>query len=84
MVQDDCERGLYPGRSCPCRGSGTPPDEIIPHRRTVELDTGNGLAVLDVCRTLGTTEQPYYRGKKESGVLTVRLPAKSVSVLRLQ
>ncbi len=33
------------------------PEEIIQHLRTVELDTGKGLAVLDACRKLGITEQ---------------------------
>jgi transposase InsO family protein len=33
------------------------PEEIIQYLRTVELDTGKGLAVLDSCRKLGITEQ---------------------------
>jgi hypothetical protein len=33
------------------------PEEILQHLRTVELDTGKGLAVLDACRKLGVTEQ---------------------------
>jgi hypothetical protein len=32
------------------------PEEVIQHLRTVELDTGKGLAVLDACRKLGITE----------------------------
>ena len=32
-------------------------EEVIQHLRTVELDTGKGLAVLDACRKLGITEQ---------------------------
>ena len=32
-------------------------EEIIQHLRTVELETGKGLAVLDACRKLGITEQ---------------------------
>jgi transposase-like protein len=47
------------------------PEEIILHLRTVELDTGNGLAVLEACRKLGITEQTYYRWKKEYGGLRV-------------
>jgi transposase InsO family protein len=35
------------------------PEEILQHLRTVELDTGKGLAVLDACRKLGITEQTY-------------------------
>ena len=33
------------------------PEEVIQHLRTVKLDTGKGLAVLDACRKLGITEQ---------------------------
>ena len=33
------------------------PEEILQHLRTVELDSGKGLAVLDACRKLGITEQ---------------------------
>ena len=47
------------------------PEEIIQYLRTVELETGKGLAVLDVCRQLGITEQTYYRWKKEYGGLRV-------------
>ena len=47
------------------------PEEIVQHRRTIELNTGKGLAVLDACRTVGITEQPYYRWKKEYGGLRV-------------
>ena len=32
------------------------PEEILLHLRTVELDTGKGLAVVDACRKLGITE----------------------------
>ncbi len=65
-----------------------PPEEIIQHLRTVELDTGKGLAVLDACRKLGITEQPYYRWKKEYGGLRVdqakRLKALEQENLRLK
>ena len=47
------------------------PEEVIQHLRTVELDTGKGLALLDACRKLGITEQTYYRWKKEYGGLRV-------------
>ena len=43
------------------------PEEIIQHLRTVELETGKGLPVLDACRKLGMTEPTSDRGKKESG-----------------
>jgi hypothetical protein len=45
------------------------PEEIIQHLRTVELQTGTGLAVLDACRKLAITEQTYDRWKKEYGGL---------------
>src|SRR6266571_9106362 len=47
------------------------PEEILQHLRTVELETGKGLVVLDACRKLGITEQTYYRWKKEYGGLRV-------------
>jgi len=47
------------------------PEEIPQHLRTVELDTGQDLAVLDACRKLGITEHTYYRWKKEYGGLRV-------------
>ena len=47
------------------------PEEILLHLRTVELDAGKGLAVVDACRKLGITEQTYYRWKKEYGGLRV-------------
>ena len=43
------------------------PEEILLHLRTVELDTGKGLAVVDACRKLGLTEHTYDRWKKEYG-----------------
>ena len=45
------------------------PEEILLHLRTVELDAGKGLAVVDACRKLGLTEHTYYRWKKEYGGL---------------
>jgi putative transposase len=47
------------------------PEEILEHLRTVELDTGKGLAVLDSCRKLGITEHTSDRWKQESGGLRV-------------
>ena len=64
------------------------PEEILVPLRTVELDTGKGLAVVDACRQLGLTEQPYYRWKKEYGGLRVeqakRLKALEQENLRLK
>lgn len=35
------------------------PEEIIQHLRTVELETGKGIAVVEACRKVGITEQTY-------------------------
>ena len=56
------------------------PEEILLHLRTVELDAGKGLAVVDACRKLGRTEQTYYRWNKEYGGLRVD-QAKRLKVL---
>ena len=64
------------------------PEEILVHLRTVELDTGKGLAVVDACRKLGLTEHTYDRWKKEYGGLCVdqakRLKALEQESLRLK
>ncbi len=46
-------------------------EEIIGHLRTVEIESGRGTAIPDACRTLGITEQTYYRWKREYGGLRV-------------
>ena len=46
-------------------------DDIIGHLRTIEIETGKGLAVVDACRKVGITEQTYDRWKKEYGGLRV-------------
>ena len=46
-------------------------EDIIGHLRTLEIETGKGLAIVDACRKLGITEQTYYRWKKEYGGLRV-------------
>ena len=56
------------------------PEEILVHLRSVELDTGKGLAVVDACRKLGLTEQTYYWWKKEYGGLRID-QAKRLKVL---
>ena len=47
------------------------PEEIQQHLRTVELDTGKDLVVLDACRNLGITEHTYHRWEREYGGLRV-------------
>lgn len=44
-------------------------EEIIGQLRTIEIELGKGLAVVDAGRKLGITEQTYYRWKKEYGVV---------------
>ncbi len=39
--------------------------------RTIEIELGKGLAVVEACRKLGITEQTYYRWKQEYGGLRV-------------
>ena len=46
-------------------------EAIIGHLRTLEIEMGKGLAVVEACRKLGITEQTYYRWKKEYGGLRV-------------
>jgi transposase-like protein len=46
-------------------------EEIIGQLRTIEIELGKGLAVVEACRTLGITEQTYYRWKKDYGGLRV-------------
>ena len=46
-------------------------EEIIGQLRTIEIEMGKGLAVVEACRKLGITEQTYYRWKKEYGGLRV-------------
>ena len=46
-------------------------DDIIGHLRTIEIETGKGLAVIEACRKVGITEQTYYRWKKEYGALRI-------------
>jgi hypothetical protein len=56
------------------------PEEIIQHRRMIELDTGKGSAVPDACRKLGITEQmraQFLNGElfytlKEAQIMTER------------
>ena len=64
------------------------PEEIIQHLRTVELETGKGIAVVEACRKVGITAQTYYRWIKEYGGLRVdqakRLKALEQENLRLK
>ena len=44
-------------------------EEIIGKLRQAEVALAQGIAVPDVCRQLGVTEQTYYRWRKEYGGL---------------
>jgi transposase-like protein len=46
-------------------------EKIIGHLRTIEIETGKGFGIVEVCRKLGIMEQTYYRWKKEYGGLRV-------------
>ena len=46
-------------------------EEIIGHLRTIEIELGKGVAVIEACRKLSITEQTYYRWKREYGGLRV-------------
>ncbi len=39
-------------------------EEIIGQLRTIEIELGKGLGVVEACRKLGITEQTYYGGRK--------------------
>ena len=43
------------------------PEEIINKLRQAEVELSRGLAVPQVCRKLGVTEETYYRWRKEYG-----------------
>ena len=44
-------------------------EQIISKLREAEVQLGQGSTVGDVCRSLGVTEQTYYRWRKEWGGL---------------
>jgi len=46
-------------------------EEIIGHLRTIEIELGKGVAVVDACRKRSITEHTYYRWKKDYGGLRV-------------
>jgi putative transposase len=46
-------------------------EAIIGQLRTIEIELGKGLAVIEACRTLGITEPTYDRWKNEDGGLRV-------------
>ena len=47
------------------------PEEIIKLLRLVEVETGQGKTTAQACKSLGVTEQSYYRWRKEYGGLQI-------------
>jgi putative transposase len=47
------------------------PEEIIKLLRLVEIETGQGKTTARACKSLGFTEQSYYRWRKEYGGLQI-------------
>ncbi len=47
------------------------PEEIIKLPRLVEIETGQGKTTALACKSLGFTEQSYYRWRKEYGGLQI-------------
>ena len=46
-------------------------EQIITKLRQAEVEIARGQAIAEVCRKLGTSEQTYYRWRKEYGGLRV-------------
>ena len=55
-------------------------EQIIGQLREAEVELAQGRSVAEVCRSLGVTEQPYYRWRKEYGGLKMD-QAKRLKVL---
>jgi len=47
------------------------PDQIITKLRQIEVLQGHGKSIAAACKEAGTTEQSYYRWRKEYGGLNV-------------
>jgi len=48
-----------------------PPEEIIKLLRLVEIEVGKGKTTGQACKSLGFTEQSYYRWRKEYGGMQI-------------
>ena len=63
-------------------------EQIITKLRQAEVEIARGQAIVEVCRKLGTSEQTYYRWRKEYGGLRVnhlkRLKALELENVRLR
>jgi len=47
------------------------PEQIILKLREVEIQSGKGLDIITACRSIGISEQSYYRWKKEYGGMRI-------------
>jgi len=47
------------------------PAQIINHLRKAEVELANGKSMKEVCRSIGVSEQTYYRWRKEYGGMQV-------------
>ena len=56
-------------------------EQIIGQLREAEVELAQGRSVAEVCRSLGVTEQTYYRWRKEYGGLKMD-QAKRLKVLK--
>ena len=48
-------------------GKRDKPEEIVSKLRQVEVLQGQGMTIADAVRQIGTTEQTYYRWRKQYG-----------------
>ena len=51
-------------------GKRDKPEEIVSKLRQVEVLQGQGMTIADAVRQIGTTEQTYYRWRKQYGGMT--------------
>ena len=64
-TRSDLELGFQPTKGGGMARKRYTAEAIIGQLRTIELELGTGLAVVEACRKLGITAQTYYRWKKE-------------------
>ena len=58
-------------------------EQIINNLRTVEVLSGQGKTVLEACRSIGISEQTYYKWRKEYGGMQVS-QAKKLKELEIE
>ena len=57
-------------------------EEIIGQLRTIEIELGKGLAVVEACRKLGITEQTYYRWQRRTRSFVALLQGDLIGLCR--